>query len=88
MGEKVKGNKRVLQGIVVSDKMQKTITVKVTRFYKHPLYKKYIHMSKKYKAHDENNECRTGDIVNIVESPPISKDKRWRFKSIVERTKL
>jgi small subunit ribosomal protein S17 len=69
--------KRVLQGVVVSDKAAKTITVRVERKIKHPLYNKIIRRSKKYAAHDENNTCKIGDVVRIVESAPISKSKRW-----------
>src|ERR1700751_4101746 len=69
--------KRVLSGRVTSDKMDKTITVLVDRRVIHPLYKKFIRRSKKYAAHDEANECKVGDTVRIVESPPISKRKTW-----------
>ncbi len=69
--------KRVLQGVVVSDKMEKTIVVKVERRVRHPLYGKIITQSKKYHAHDEENRCQVGDIVNIQESRPLSKTKRW-----------
>lgn len=73
--------KRVLQGVVVSDKATKTVTVKVERKIKHPLYGKVIRRSKKYAAHDEL-ECQMGDVVRIVESAPISKTKRW---AVLER---
>jgi len=69
--------KRVMQGVVVSDKMDKTITVKVEHRIMHPLYKKFIRRSKKYAAHDENNACKTGDVVSIRECRPISKRKKW-----------
>lgn len=69
--------KRVMQGVVVSDKMDKTIVVKVERRYQHPIYKKYIRRSKKYHAHDETNQCKTGDTVSIRECRPLSKLKRW-----------
>ncbi len=69
--------KRVMQGVVVSDKMDKTVTVKVSRRIKHPLYKKFINRSKKYAAHDENNICKIGDTVSIRECKPISKRKKW-----------
>ena len=69
--------KRVLQGVVVSDKSAKTVTVKVERKIKHPLYNKIIRRSKKYAAHDETNACKIGDTVRIVESKPMSKTKRW-----------
>lgn len=69
--------KRVMQGVVVSDKMDKTVTVKVERRVMHSLYKKFIRRSKKYSAHDENNACKVGDVVSIRECRPISKNKRW-----------
>jgi small subunit ribosomal protein S17 len=69
--------RRVLQGTVVSDKCDKTITVLVERRVRHPIYKKYIRKSKKYAAHDEANACKTGDVVSIIECAPISKSKRW-----------
>ena len=69
--------RRVMQGIVVSDKMEKTVTVKVERRVIHSLYKKFIRRSKKYSAHDENNACKVGDVVSIRECKPISKNKRW-----------
>ncbi|MBA4274597.1 MAG: 30S ribosomal protein S17 [Alphaproteobacteria bacterium] len=69
--------KRILQGTVVSDKCDKTVTVKVERKIRHPLYNKIIRRSKKYAAHDETNSCKIGDVVRIIESKPISKSKRW-----------
>ncbi|BBL53205.1 30S ribosomal protein S17 [Bartonella quintana] len=69
--------KRILQGVVVSDKSDKTVVVKVERRYSHPLLKKTVRQSKKYKAHDENNQFKIGDQISIQESKPISKDKRW-----------
>ena len=69
--------RRVIQGIVVSDKMDKTVTVKIERRVMHPLYKKFIRRSKKYSAHDENNACEVGEVVSIRECKPISKNKRW-----------
>ncbi|ODN30362.1 30S ribosomal protein S17 [Fervidobacterium thailandense] len=75
-------------GVVVSDKMDKTVTVKVERLVKHPKFGKYVKRSKKFYAHDENNECRVGDIVEIEESRPLSKLKRWVVIRIVERSKL
>ena len=69
--------RRVMQGIVVSDKMDKTVTVKVERRVIHSLYKKFIRRSKKYPAHDENNARKVGDVVSIRECKPISKNKRW-----------
>ncbi|WP_253308012.1 MULTISPECIES: 30S ribosomal protein S17 [unclassified Rickettsia] len=69
--------KRVLQGVVVSSKADKTITVKVERKFKHPIYKKFVKVSKKYAAHDPENKFQDGDKVNIIESRPISKTKTW-----------
>ena len=71
--------RRVLQGVVVSDKMDKTVTVKVERRFKHPLYKKYIRKSKKYAAHDETNDCKIGEVVSIRECRPLSKRKKWEI---------
>lgn len=69
--------KRILQGVVVSDKMDKSVVVKTERRVLDPVYKKYIKRSKKYHAHDEHNQCKVGDIVQIVESRPLSKTKSW-----------
>ncbi|MGI5879584.1 MAG: 30S ribosomal protein S17 [Syntrophomonadaceae bacterium] len=80
-------NKKVRIGTVTSDKMEKTITVSVETVKQHPLYKKTIKTSKKYKVHDENNEAKTGDIVRIIETRPLSKDKRWRLIEIIRKAK-
>jgi small subunit ribosomal protein S17 len=72
-----KTNKKTLQGIVVSDKMDKTVVVEVGRFVKHPKYKKFYTISKKYHAHDENNQCKIGDEIEIIETNPISKKKSF-----------
>ena len=74
-------------GIVVSDKMDKTIVVAVSERVKHPLYKKIVNRTKKFKAHDENNACGIGDKVLIAETRPLSKDKCWRLVDIVEKAK-
>ena len=74
-------------GIVVSDKMQKTIVVAVKDNVRHPLYNKIVKRTYKLKAHDENNDCRIGDTVRVMETRPLSKDKRWRLVEIVERAK-
>ena len=74
-------------GIVVSDKMDKTIVVAIVNKYKHPLYKKRVSTTKKYKVHDENNECGVGDTVRIAETRKLSKDKNWRLLEIVEKAK-
>jgi|TARA_R110000787_G_scaffold186397_5_gene298094 small subunit ribosomal protein S17 len=71
--------KRVMQGVVVSDKQEKTVTVLVERRIMHPLYKKYVKKSKKYAAHDEGNVCKVGDKVSIQECRPLSKNKRWEI---------
>ena len=80
-----RNNRKVLQGRVVSDKMEKTITVQVDTFKFHPTYGKRIKYSKKYKAHDENNSAKMGDIVRIAETRPLSKDKYFRLVEIVEK---
>ena len=84
MSEKAKGFRKRLQGVVKSDKMDKTVTVTVERLVKHPRYKKYIQRRRRLKAHDENNACRLGDRVEIVESRPLSKTKHWRVRKVLE----
>ena len=74
-------------GLVTSDKMDKTITVSVVEHVKHPLYGKIMKRTYKLKAHDENNECKIGDRVKVMETRPLSKDKRWRLVNIVEKVK-
>ena len=74
-------------GIVVSDKMDKTIVVKLTTHVQHPLYKKFIQKTTKIKAHDENNECGVGDTVRVMETRPLSKDKHWRLVEVIEKAK-
>ena len=74
-------------GVVVSDKMDKTITVAIQDRVKHPLYKKIVDRTYKLKAHDENNECKSGDRVKVMETRPLSKDKRWRLVEIIEKAK-
>ncbi len=83
--EERKPHRKVRTGTVVSDKMDKTVVVRVTRYDEHPLYGKRIIRAKKYTAHDENNECRTGDLVTIGETRPLSKNKRWTLLEIVRR---
>jgi len=82
-----RGNRKVRIGTVTSDKMDKTITVSVENVGQHPLYKKTVKTSKKYKAHDETNDAKTGDVVKIMETRPLSKDKRWRLIEVVRRAK-
>ena len=77
--------RKSLVGIVTSDKMDKTAVVSVERQYRHTLYEKVVRSTKKYMAHDENNECRIGDRVRIVESRPYSRHKRWRGEEIIEQ---
>ncbi len=79
--------RKVRVGKVVSDKMDKTIVVAVVDNVKHPLYNKIVKRTYKLKAHDENNECHTGDRVKVMETRPLSKDKRWRLVEIVEKAK-
>ncbi len=79
-----RGHRKTQVGVVVSDKMEKTVVVKVDRLVKHQLYNKYIKRSVKYKVHDENNSCKVGDRVQIIECRPLSKDKRWSLKQIIE----
>jgi len=85
--KEVKENKekkgRLFKGVIVSDKMDKTVTVLVNRYRKHPKYKKRYKISKKYKAHDEKNKFKTGDKVVIQETRPISKDKKWEVKDLI-----
>lgn len=75
------------QGVVSSDKMDKTVTVSIQWKEKHPIYGKFVSKTKKYHAHDEKNECHTGDTVRIMETRPLSKSKRWRVVEIVEKAK-
>ncbi|THB67176.1 MAG: 30S ribosomal protein S17 [Desulfovibrio sp.] len=80
-----KSNKRSLTGMVVSDTSDKTIVVRVETLVKHPLYKKYIRRRKKFMAHDPENECRVGDKVQIIESRPLSRRKRWQLVKVLEK---
>jgi len=79
------GERKTREGVVVSDAMQKTRVVKIERVYRHPRYQRVIRMSKKLKAHDEGNQSHVGDRVIIEETRPLSKEKRWRIRSIVTR---
>ena len=81
-----RGNRKVRMGVVTSDKLDKTITVKVERRLPHPFYKKYYTLSKKFLAHDPENSCNIGDKVRIVECRPFSRHKKWRLLDIVERS--
>ena len=82
-----RNSRKTKVGVVVSDKMDKTITVSVEDFVRHTLYGKAVKRSKKFKAHDEENVCSIGDTVKIMETRPLSKDKRWRLVEIVEKVK-
>ena len=87
MTEKRTSGRKTRVGKVVSDKMDKTIVVAVETRVPHPLYKKIIKRTYKLKAHDDNNDCTTGDTVRVMETRPISKDKRWRLVEIIEKAK-
>ncbi|OEU48558.1 MAG: 30S ribosomal protein S17 [Desulfuromonadales bacterium C00003096] len=80
-----RGKQKTRIGVVTSDKMDKTVVVKVEKLVKHPTYKKYIKRRVTYKAHDEQNQCVIGDKVAIVETRPLSRDKRWRVREILEK---
>ncbi len=79
--------RKEIVGVVRSNKMDKTITVSIERKMKHPKYKKFVKSTAKFKAHDEKNDCNENDIVRIMETRPLSKDKRWRLVEIIERAK-
>jgi small subunit ribosomal protein S17 len=81
-------HRRTLSGVVVSDKMDKTVVVQVTRRYRHPRYRKYIQERQRYKAHDEQNSAKLGDKVEIVETRPLSAQKRWALRTIVEKATI
>jgi small subunit ribosomal protein S17 len=81
----MRGKQKVREGVVVSDKMEKTVVVAVDRLVKHPLYKKYVRRRKRYKVHDEENRCSVGDRVLIAETRPLSRDKRWRVRTILDK---
>lgn len=85
--EAASGDARILVGEVISDKMNKTITVLIERRVRHPVYKKYIRRSTKVHAHDENDECHIGDVVSIEQCRPISKIKTWRLNKVIERAR-
>ena len=82
-----RNSRKEIIGIVASDKMDKTITVAVERKMKHPKYEKFVKTTSKFKVHDEKNECSINDVVRIMETRPMSKDKRWRLVEIVEKAK-
>ena len=84
MGERT-NNKKIISGTVVSAAMEKTIVVSVRRRLRHPVYGKFVYKSKKFKAHDEENKCKVGDEVRIIESRPMSRDKRWRLLEVTKQ---
>ena len=84
---KARGTRKTRLGVVVSDKMQKTVVVAIERRYPHPVYNKMVTRTKRVKAHDEENSAKSGDTVRIVETRPLSKDKRWRVVEIVQRAR-
>ena len=85
--EQQRGYRKTRTGVVVSDKMDKTIVVAIRTKVRHPLYGKMVNRTRKFKAHDENNECGIGDTVRIMETRPMSHDKRWRMVEIIEKAK-
>lgn len=82
-----RGKRKIKVGRVISDKMDKTIVVGVERQFKHPLYGKYLKRTSKFMAHDEDNRCREGDVVKIMETRPLSRRKRWRLVEVIEKAK-
>lgn len=82
----VRNRRKVRTGVVTSNKADKTVTVRVERQFAHPLYTKQVRKTKKYHAHDEENQCNEGDVVRIVETRPLSKTKRWRVLELLERS--
>ncbi|HEU4629000.1 MAG TPA: 30S ribosomal protein S17 [Gemmatimonadaceae bacterium] len=86
-GASARGSRKVRTGLVVSDKMDKTVVVAITRRVPHPVYGKMVTRTKRVKAHDQENSAKTGDTVRIMETRPLSKDKRWRVVDIVERAR-
>ena len=82
-----RGYRKIREGLVVSDKMDKTIVVEIKTRVRHPLYGKIMNQTSKLKVHDENNECGIGDTIKVMETRPLSKDKRWRLVEIIEKAK-
>lgn len=83
-----RGKRKTLTGVVVSDKMDKTVVIAVDQYVRHPIYNKIMKKTKKYKAHDEENACRIGDKVKVMETRPLSKDKRWRVAGVIEKAPI
>lgn len=82
-----RGKRKVLRGIVTSDKMQKTVTVEVERRFRHPVFKKVVKAKKRYKAHNPDDNARLGDLVEMMETKPLSKEKRWRVTNIIRKAR-
>ncbi len=87
MSDETRSKPKTREAVVVSDKMDKTVVVEIVDRQQHPLYRRRVRQTKRFKAHDENNECREGDKVQIVESRPLSRHKRWRVLEILERAR-
>ena len=85
MLENGRGNRKIQTGLVIGDKMDKTVVVEVRTMVLHPTYKKYLRRRRRYKAHDAQNDCKVGDLVEIIETRPLSKTKRWRVRKILEK---
>lgn len=88
MEPRKEANKKKFIGVVVKDKMEKTVVVETERSYKHPIYQKHVRTKKRYNAHDNENKCRIGDKVLIVETRPVSKGKKWLVKDIIKKEEL
>ena len=85
--EEPRGRRKVREGLVISDKMEQTVVVVIQELKPHPLYKKVVQHRAKFKVHDDKNDCRVGDLVRIMETRPLSKDKRWRVVEVVEKAR-
>lgn len=81
-------NRKSMTGTVVSDKMNKTVVIVVERKFSHPKFKKVVKTTRRFKVHDEKNECRSGDLITISETRPLSKDKRWRLSAIIKKARV
>jgi small subunit ribosomal protein S17 len=84
----VANNRKSMSGTVVSDKMDKTVVIVVERKFSHPKFKKVVKTTRRFKVHDEKNECRSGDLITISETRPLSKDKRWRLSGIIKKARV
>jgi small subunit ribosomal protein S17 len=83
-----RGKRKIKTGVVVSDKMNKTAVVEIERKFRHPLFQKIVRVSKKFKIHDENNDCKVGDLVEIMETRRLSRDKHWRLVKIIGKSRV